>query len=201
MESKATTLRRRVYTVLRADRKSMTIVPESARIVALQPKGEGQPFFMVDSCDHFIDVVKLMGTGRPILSLIPREETHTLPSGVYDLQHEAADHVKTILDNQPRGSLMLGGFSASGIVAFEIAQQLLARGRQVALLVLFEAPNPYFMCEYSAFWNRLVCHRADLARMRWAEIPGWGAGKLWRTGRGVRRTKLHLRGLRSAMRA
>jgi thioesterase domain-containing protein len=39
---------------------------------------------------------------------------------------------------QPKGPYFLAGFSFGGLVAYEMAQQLLARGEKVGLLVLFD---------------------------------------------------------------
>jgi oxalate---CoA ligase len=168
-------MRRKFYTILRENAKSLAIVPENAHMVALQPAGERPPFFMVDSYPHFIDVVKLIGIDQPMLSLIGEEETE-IPSD-YNIFDEASAHVKTIIAHQPRGPYMLGGCSASGIVAYEIAQQLRSLGHKVGLLVLFESPNPYFMREYSNFWMSVTSYRTDLSKMRWNEVPGWMAEK------------------------
>jgi thioesterase domain-containing protein len=42
---------------------------------------------------------------------------------------------------QPSGPYVLGGYSFGGVVALEIAQQLVARGERVALLVLLDPPS------------------------------------------------------------
>jgi thioesterase domain-containing protein len=181
MRSKVTEGRRKVYTVLRENRKSLTILPENARMVALQPAGERPAFFMVDSFENFIDLVKLIGTDQPVLCLIPREEAL---SEEYDINDEAAAHVKTILARQPHGPYMLGGFCAPGIVAFHIARQLQALGHEVGLLVLFDTANPYskawrvraFMRAYSPFQLR-PARLIEGFKIGSGEIPGW-AGKL-----------------------
>jgi thioesterase domain-containing protein len=180
MQSKVTEPQRKVYTVLREDRKALTILPQDAPLVVLQSGAGRPPFFVVDSFHRFIDLVELIGTDQPVLCLVPQYEAHIVKPGEYDIHHEAAEHVKTILERQPQGPYRVGGFSASGIVAYEITQQLKALGHQVALLVMFETPNPHFMREYSPFLNRLASHRADWSRMRWGEVPAWAAGKLWR---------------------
>src|SRR5271154_3303760 len=110
-------MRRKFYTILRENTKSVTIVPEDSPMIALQPAGERPPFFIVDSYPYFIDVVQLTGTDQPVLSLIGYEETL---SETYSIAEEAEVHIKTILANQPHGPYMLGGCSASGIVAYEI---------------------------------------------------------------------------------
>jgi thioesterase domain-containing protein len=168
-------MRRKFYTILRDNTKSLAIVPEGTRMIALQPAGERPPFFIVDSFPYFIDVVQLTGADQPILSLIGYEDTQ---DNSYTIADEADAHIKRILERQPRGPYMLGGCSASGIVAYEIAQQLRARGHEVGLLVLFETPNPYFMREYSDFWMSITSYREDLSNLRWSQIPGWALGKL-----------------------
>jgi thioesterase domain-containing protein len=169
-------MRRKFYTILRENTKSLAIVPENTQLVALQPVGQRPPFFMVDSYPYFIDVVRLTGTDQPVLSLIGQEETQLTDS--YSILDEARAHVKTILAHQPRGPFMLGGCSASGIVAYEIAQQLRSLGHAVGLLVLFETPNPYYMREYSDFWMSVNSYRSDLSKLRWSEIPRWVGDKL-----------------------
>ena len=168
-------MRRKFYTVLRHGTKSVTIVADDTKIVPLQEKGEEPIFFMIDSYPYFIDVVQLIGTDHPVLSLIGQEETQA--TEVYSIVEEAAAHVQTILERQPQGPYVLGGCSASGIVAFEVAQQLQKLGHEVALLALFDTPNPYFMGEYSAWRMSLASYRADLSRMAWRDVPDWLARK------------------------
>jgi len=169
-------MRRKFYTVLRNHKKTVTVVPDNTRMIALQT-GDGPPFFMVDSYPFFLEVVKLMGRDQPVLSLIAQEDTQNIET-TYSISDEAAIHVKSILAHQPRGPYMLGGCSASGIVAYETAQQLRALGQNVDLLVMFDTPNPYFMREYSHFWMSLASYRDDLNRLHWTEYPGWAMRKV-----------------------
>jgi thioesterase domain-containing protein len=160
----------------------------------LQPTGEGLPFFIVNSFPYFVDLVKALGNDRPVLRLVGQEETEECE--VYSVSIEAASHVKSIIERQPVGPYMLGGCSASGIVAYEVAQQLRAQGREVGLLVLFDTPNPYFMGEYSKLRMSLAYHRSAFARMRWREVPAWATSKLaGLTYRKLQELHLSLRGL------
>jgi thioesterase domain-containing protein len=169
-------MRRKFYTVLRNHTKTVIVVPDNTRMIALQ-RGGGRPFFMVDSYPFFLEVVKLLGRDQPVLSLIAQEDTQSIET-TYSIPDEAAIHVKSILAHQPRGPYMLGGCSASGIVAYETAQQLRALGHEVGLLVMFDTPNPYFMREYSHFWMSLASYRDDLNRLHWTEYPGWAMRKV-----------------------
>jgi len=57
------------------------------------------------------------------------------------------DGVSTLYMNelkrrQPEGPYYIGGWSAGGVVAYEVACQLMARGDKIAKLVLIDSPNP-----------------------------------------------------------
>ncbi|WP_437581584.1 amino acid adenylation domain-containing protein [Sorangium sp. So ce887] len=59
-------------------------------------------------------------------------------SGFTSIPAIAARYVDELLSVRPEGPYLLGGHSAGGVVAYEMAQQLLARGRKVPLLLLLD---------------------------------------------------------------
>jgi len=91
--------------------------------------------------------------------------------------------VETIRDAQPRGPYFVGGWSAAGVVAYEIAQQLSAQGQEVALLVLFDAVTPAQFAALSPrslsparlrrVTQKLGFHWRHLRRGRLREAPGY----------------------------
>jgi thioesterase domain-containing protein len=184
-------MRRKFYTVLERGEKSLRIVPENTQMVALHAGGTRPPFFMIDSYPYFIDVVKLLGPEQPVISLIGHEDM--LSAGHYSIEDEAAQHVQTVLRYQPRGPYVFGGCSASGIVAYEMVQQMNTLGHQVSTVVLFDVPNPHYMIEYSAVWTSLNSYRDDLRRLDARQIPLWVALKLrWFIVKTVSRLQNHL---------
>jgi thioesterase domain-containing protein len=54
----------------------------------------------------------------------------------------AALYLEAVRTRQPSGPYLLAGHSFGGIVAYEMAQQLLARGERVEQLVLMDSPGP-----------------------------------------------------------
>jgi thioesterase domain-containing protein len=54
----------------------------------------------------------------------------------------AASYVEAIRARQPVGPYLLAGWSAGGVVAFEMARQLRSRGEAVALLALIDSQAP-----------------------------------------------------------
>jgi thioesterase domain-containing protein len=160
------------YTILRGGTKSLAMVSKDARLVGLQTAGERTPFFVTSSYPYFIDVVKLIGTDRPVLSLIVPEEMRLLRG--YGISLEAAVHVKTIMERQPEGPYMLAGCSRGGLVAYEAAQQLRALGQEVGLLVLFDTPNFYLMPEGTPPLPESTPRRRRRRRLRQLfDTPHW----------------------------
>ncbi|MBC1213136.1 amino acid adenylation domain-containing protein [Trichormus variabilis ARAD] len=58
------------------------------------------------------------------------------------VEEMAAYYIQAIQSVQPEGPYFLGGHSFGGIVAYEIAQQLVKSGHEVALVAILDAPAP-----------------------------------------------------------
>jgi thioesterase domain-containing protein len=54
----------------------------------------------------------------------------------------AATYIKEIQQIQPQGPYYLGGICLGGVIAYEMAQQLIAQGQEVGLLVLIDSTFP-----------------------------------------------------------
>jgi thioesterase domain-containing protein len=72
---------------------------------------------------------------------------------------------------QPEGPYFLGGWCGDGLIAYETGRQLRAQGQDVALLALFEPPNPARYQRFSKvrrislLVERLGFHFANLRRL------------------------------------
>jgi len=82
-----------------------------------------------------------IGQDRPVYGLQAR--------GLYGGQapHEtfqemARDNLAEVRTVQPHGPYLLSGFSGGGLVAYEMAQQLMEAGEVVAMIVLLDTPYP-----------------------------------------------------------
>ncbi len=113
---------------------------ESSGVLSVQPQGSRTPIFMVRGFTIFSNLSRLLGTDQPIYALLDPEMMNIGPP--YDFAEIARLHVKTILGVRPHGPYVVGGFSAGGPLAYEIAQQLIADGHEVALLALFDSSCP-----------------------------------------------------------
>jgi thioesterase domain-containing protein len=81
----------------------------------------------------------LLGEDRPFYALQAR--------GLYgdanpheNFEEAAADYIAEIVQVQPHGPYLLGGFSGGGLIAFEMARQLLERGEQVLAVLMLDTP-------------------------------------------------------------
>nr|WP_234711144.1 alpha/beta fold hydrolase [Nostoc punctiforme] len=58
------------------------------------------------------------------------------------IEDMAAKYIEALREIQPNGPYFLGGWSMGGIVAFEMATQLLRNGDRVAMLAMLDSPAP-----------------------------------------------------------
>jgi len=139
-----------------AESVSRSAFEEHPLVVPLHPKGafprdfkEGEsrpaPFFMVHPPGGIVVCYRALalhlGTERPCFGIRARglHEGEQLPTR---LEEMAAEYVAAIRTIQPEGPYHLGGWSMGGVVAYEMAQQLLAQGPGVGLLALLDTTIP-----------------------------------------------------------
>ena len=108
----------------------------------IQPQGSRPTLFWIDGGPMFLPLANAMGLEQPFLgvTLNPTElgETGFQP----DLETIARHLVRTIRTIQPDGPFLIGGYCAGGVLAYEVASQLVAAGHPVPLLCLIDAQNP-----------------------------------------------------------
>ena len=106
----------------------------------IQPLGKRPPLYVTGSFNGFIPLARRLGLDQPVLGVaIPNELKLRIP---YRLEELAAAQVESILKGQTSGPYFLAGFSAEGVLAFEVARQLTAKGIEVGLVVLVDSPCP-----------------------------------------------------------
>ncbi|MBW8911824.1 MAG: hypothetical protein JF564_08060, partial [Sphingomonas sp.] len=112
-------------------------------LIELQPLGDRPPLIWLDAGPLLRNVVQAMAPVQPVvgLSLRPDQEQQLIDAG-FDVPMLASRIVTMIVAAFPAEPLHLGGWCRWGIVAFEVARQLEALGREVACLVLLDAQNP-----------------------------------------------------------
>jgi thioesterase domain-containing protein len=111
----------------------------------MQPQGDRTPFFCVHQLNgsilSFFDLAERLAPDQPFYAIQPRGWNGETPlDRVEDLAAYYLDEIRRV---QPGGPYHLGGrCSIGGMIAYEMAQQLLAQGERVEVLVLFDTINP-----------------------------------------------------------
>ncbi|MEN9519258.1 MAG: hypothetical protein RLZZ381_1846, partial [Cyanobacteriota bacterium] len=65
----------------------------------------------------------------------------------------ATHHLEDILAVQPQAPYLIAGYSTGGLIAWEIAQQLRAMGKEVALLAILDTDGPHRFYQTYLHWN------------------------------------------------
>jgi thioesterase domain-containing protein/acyl carrier protein len=114
-------------------------------IVRIQPLGDKTPIIALNNTMIYSTLARRIGTDRPFLCVqlfdpgVPR----SLPPR--DMNEIAADHVHLIREAQPHGPYILFGLCASGVIAYEAAQQLRQAGESVPLIVMADTWAPGYV--------------------------------------------------------
>jgi amino acid adenylation domain-containing protein len=170
-----------------------THVPSASRVIPIQPGGLLPPFFCIGAGPLFRPLSSRLGTDRPFLSLMPSYFPELKRSSArYRLEQVAIDLVNCILDCQKEGPYYLGGWSASGVVAYETARQLIEMGREVALLIMFDTANPAFQryASKDAGWKsrgeKLKFQASELLALPFRNAPAYARDKMKELHRRIR---------------
>ncbi|MCC6485932.1 MAG: methyltransferase domain-containing protein [Candidatus Hydrogenedentes bacterium] len=114
-------------------------------LVPIQPKGDRTPFFCVHpgpgTAFCYMELSRHLHPAQPFYGL-QAPELYGDDSCSSSIESRAAKYVEVIESVQQLGPYMLGGHSSGAVVAYEIAQQLIRRGKQVGLVVAMDSPAP-----------------------------------------------------------
>ncbi len=175
-------------------------------LVLLKPGSKGPPVFLTHGLGGHVgeltELARHLECDHPVYAL-------QLPGLAADdtaldrIEAMAALFVKPILQAEPQGRYLLVGYSLGGLIAFELARQLQALGKDTRLLLLDSHPHPRYWPlnawlrylaarvraqgrlladrsagELPAYANRLVHSFVDHLRMRRglrpvSRIPTW----------------------------
>jgi len=138
-------------------------------VVPLHPHGERKPLFCICGINLYQHLARNLGANRPVYGVfLPVEGALFGKQGTkLSVREMAAEYVKAIRGQQPKGPYHLAGVSFGGVLAYETAQQLWAAGEEVGVLALLDVVLPEGF-EFS--WRRFA--REHLRRLR-AQGPSY----------------------------
>ena len=113
-------------------------------LVAVQPSGSKTPFFCVHAAgggvNSYLGLAQKLGAEQPFYALEQTPDETDLD--LISIEETATAYLKAIRAVQTEGPYRLGGWCYGGVVAFEMAQQLLRQAQSVEVLVIIDAILP-----------------------------------------------------------
>jgi thioesterase domain-containing protein/acyl carrier protein len=110
-------------------------------LVPIKPKGSKMPLYIVHGFGMnvllFNNVAKNMDAEQPVYAL-QAKGLNASDETLDKMEEIAAYYVSEILEQNPTGPYAIAGYSFGGIIAFEMAKQLKASGKEVVMLGMFD---------------------------------------------------------------
>ncbi len=114
-------------------------------LVPVQPHGSRPPLFLVHGMGGVVLGYKLLARHLEADQPLHAFQARGIDSGEQPftrVEDMAGHYLREVLAVQPRGPYHLGGYSFGGLVAYEMARQLWAAGRPVALVAIIDQQAP-----------------------------------------------------------
>jgi thioesterase domain-containing protein len=156
--------------------------PSSPILAPMQTNGSSAPFFCVHPVGGHVvcyaDLSLELGQNQPFYALQSPDPSQAQTATIEQM---ASLYIREIRRIQPSGPYLLGGWSMGGLVAFEMAHQLIDQGETIGLLTLFDmVPPSEFSGEiklknsmlerFALDMARLVLHNADELREHFLQL-------------------------------
>jgi thioesterase domain-containing protein/acyl carrier protein len=127
-------------------------------LVKFHDNNSNPPIFLIHGAEGNIllyrELAHHLGPDQPVYGL----QSQGLDGGEIKyrpIEEIAAYYITQILMKQPQGPYYLGGYCMGGVVAFEMAQQLIKQGQQINLCAMFETYNPQYDVNPTSFFQKL----------------------------------------------
>ncbi len=119
-----------------------------SNVLTIQGRGELLPLFLVHPAGGnvlcYMKLARRLGYERPVYGLeaLGLDDDAPLLKNIVEM---ARRYIAAMREVQPQGPYYLGGWSFGGVVAFEMARQLQARGERVDFLGLIDVSAPGYI--------------------------------------------------------
>ncbi len=102
------------------------------------------------------DLLKILNIPNPVYG-IEAKGLYGNCDPLDSIEKIARNHMNQIITIQEKGPYYLGGSSFGGMVAYEVAQQLLAKGENIRLLYMVDTPGPGHMMQPITSDAQILC--------------------------------------------
>ncbi len=125
-----------------------SVLSHHPAVVPVQANGSRPVLFWVRGGSFLLPLAKRL-PNQPILGLhLPAIDAGRLPVP-YKFEDISSALVRQLQEVQPEGPYFLAGLCVNGVIAYEMAKQLVEQGQQIALLAMFDAQNPAYYENFS----------------------------------------------------
>jgi thioesterase domain-containing protein/acyl carrier protein len=120
--------------------QSRNATPSWRSLVGIRERGSRPPVYLVHGLGgeigYFYNLPQYLHPEQPVYGLQAAADAYTA------MEPMAAHYVREIRARQPTGPYLLGGYCLGGLVAFEMARQLVEAGESVPLLMIIDSAVP-----------------------------------------------------------
>lgn len=117
-----------------------------SHVIAIRETGSLRPLFCIHGADggvmFYREFALQLDEDRPFYAIEAPMLQDLQLNALGSISEIAKAYLEAIQEIQPEGPYLLGGYSFGGLVAYEMAQQLKARGIATSKLLLFDTSNP-----------------------------------------------------------
>ena len=119
----------------------------AAAVLPLQPHGSAPALFCICGVYLYQELADRLAPDIPVYGIfLPVEQRWLDAQGMSErmpsVEEMAADYVAAMRSQQPHGPYCLAGVSFGGVLAYEMAQQLVSAGEEVAFLAILDSVLP-----------------------------------------------------------
>jgi amino acid adenylation domain-containing protein len=126
-------------------------------LVPIQPQGSRPPIFCMHggagTILHLQRLARTLGTEQPFYGLQSRG-LYGGSSSPRTVEKMASHYLSEMRQVHEGGPWLLAGYCFGSLVAFEIAQRLVAEGEEVQLLAMLNGPSPLWIKEWVYYGNQ-----------------------------------------------
>jgi iterative type I PKS product template protein len=137
----------------------------ATRTLFLLPDGSGSATSYTTIPDIAPSDLKVYGLNCPFMTK-PKSFTIGV-AGVTQI------YMAEIQRRQPKGPYLLAGWSAGGVLAYEMTRQLIAKGEKVEKLLLLDSPSPVGLEALPPMFHQYCKEIGLLGTGEEAKLPGW----------------------------
>jgi amino acid adenylation domain-containing protein len=159
---------------------SNAVISSPRSLVRLRPSETGRPLFLVHTGAGYVATYGQLArqlSGRPVYALQARGlQGESWP--LMSIPAMARQYIREITNVDPTGPYLLAGTCMGGLIAFEMARQLVLQGRPVALVVLLESDYPARKGRRLRRTERMMSPVREAFRiLRWSVVRSLGLGR------------------------